>query len=117
MRLTKYHRFGPSGLNLAFEMLLLVVSLRLHVMGTHDEPRELGFRFVMHSFTLKECLSSFVGRRRCHKSSSRDNEQPAETEAHGTARAEARGWRYRVSDQAKVVAQYLIGVLKSDLIM
>jgi hypothetical protein len=39
------------------------------------------------------------------------------TEARGTAHAEARGRRHRAGDQAKVAAQYIIGMLKSDLIM
>jgi hypothetical protein len=42
--LTKSHKFGSSGLNLAFEGLLLGVSLCIPMDGTHNDPCQLGFR-------------------------------------------------------------------------
>jgi hypothetical protein len=41
--LTKNYRFSSSGLNLAFEGLLLGASHCFYVKGTHNEPRESGF--------------------------------------------------------------------------
>jgi hypothetical protein len=43
MELIKNHRFGSSGLNLAFEELLLGASLHTLVEGTRSDPRQSGF--------------------------------------------------------------------------
>jgi hypothetical protein len=43
MKLTKNCRFDSSGLNLAFEGLLLGESLRCDMKGTHSEACELAF--------------------------------------------------------------------------
>jgi hypothetical protein len=69
-RLAKNRWFGSSGLNLAFEGLLLGASLRLCAKVTRNEPHESCFQFMMLSFTQKEHLSSFARRRRCRRSPS-----------------------------------------------
>jgi hypothetical protein len=76
MELTKNRKFSSSGLNLAFEGLLLGVSLRRRVKGTRNEPRESGFRSTMLSFTQKEHLSSFVGKCSCRRCPGGGNKRP-----------------------------------------
>jgi hypothetical protein len=58
MRLTKNRRFGSLGLNLAFEGVLLGVSLWLHMKGTCSDPHNSIF-FWIHE-TLVYSKGAFV---------------------------------------------------------
>jgi hypothetical protein len=103
-RLAKNRWFGSSGLNLAFEGLLLGASLRLRAKVTRNEPHESCFQFMMLSFTQKEHLSSFARRQKVPKVSKRRLQIAGGTEACGTARAESRSRRCRAGDRVEVAA-------------
>jgi hypothetical protein len=103
MKLTKNRRLGSSGLNLAFEGLLLRASLRLHAKGTRSEPRELTFS----SDTFVHPKGAFVMFYRKPKVPEvpRWRQRAAgATEAHSTKRVEAKSRRHHAGDQAKVAA-------------
>jgi hypothetical protein len=65
MELAKCHMFSLSGLNLTFEGLLLGVSLRILMEGTHNDPHKSSFRIRNTLAHVEGMPAMFARSRRC----------------------------------------------------
>jgi hypothetical protein len=104
MELAKSHRFGLSGLNLAFEGLLLEVNLCILTEGTRSNPRQSGFQ-IRNTLSHTEGMSAMF----CRKSKvSRVSKQRLQwtdgREACITTQVEVRSQRGHAGYQPKVTA-------------
>jgi hypothetical protein len=68
IELTKNSRLLSSGVNLAFERLLLGASLQLQLKITSSNPRESGSEPTTPTYNMKEALLCFAGKRRHRRS-------------------------------------------------
>jgi hypothetical protein len=102
MELIKNHRFGSSGLNLAFEELLLGVSLHTLVEGTRSDPRQSGFWIPNILDYVKEMLVVFYRKSKVSDASVRRLRWIDDAEACVTERAEARIRSWRTNQQPEV---------------
>jgi hypothetical protein len=100
--LAKSCRFDSSGLNLAFEGLLLGVSLRTLVEGTCSEPRQLGSRIPNILDYAREMLVVFCKKPKVSEVPMQRQRRIDGTEACVTERAEARVQKWGANHQSEV---------------
>jgi hypothetical protein len=102
--LAKNHRFGSSGVNLAFEGLLLGANLCLQVSATSSNPHESDSESTTPMYNEKEAPLCFARRQRYQRSPDEGLRRWGKERAFGGMKAKDVSRRQRARCHSKATA-------------